>query len=243
MGRAGSLVGAGYHRPVSEPIDRLLEPLVAVATIIVIMGIAVVPFLTPAWIGFEQDQAQATAWTGFSTADVRAATDAILVDLVFGPPDFDVEVQGEAVLSERERGHLRDVRGVFGAFAGLAVVSVLVAALGRGALTRDRWRRAVRRGATWTAVGIVIAGIVAVTAFEAAFEVFHRLLFSGGSYTFDPRTDRLVQLFPYQFWLETTLAVGVVIVVLALAVRRWAGAPVGPSALSGPSGETSGRPA
>jgi uncharacterized membrane protein len=65
-------------------------------------------------------------------------------------------------------------------------------------------------------------------AFDLAFEVFHRLFFAGGTYGFDPRTDRLVQLFPDQFWYETSIALGIVILVLALglrlvAVRRAAG--------------------
>jgi integral membrane protein (TIGR01906 family) len=72
-------------------------------------------------------------------------------------------------------------------------------------------------------VGIVIAGIIATFAFDAAFELFHRLFFPGGSYTFDPRTDRLVQLFPFDFWSETTIVLGVVIVVLAAVVAVVAG--------------------
>ena len=60
------------------------------------------------------------------------------------------------------------------------------------------------------------------------FELFHRLFFPAGSFTFDPRTDRLVQLFPFDFWSETTIVLGVVIVVLAalvwLVARRLAAA-------------------
>ena len=58
-------------------------------------------------------------------------------------------------------------------------------------------------------------------AFDQAFEVFHELFFAGGTYTFDPSTDRLVQLFPIQFWEETTLALGVVLVVIAGAFAWW----------------------
>ena len=65
----------------------------------------------PVWVAFEQGRAEATAWTGFSEPELRTATDAILADLVFGPPDFDVAVAGQPVLIERERGHMRDVRG------------------------------------------------------------------------------------------------------------------------------------
>jgi integral membrane protein (TIGR01906 family) len=74
-----------------------------------------------------------------------------------------------------------------------------------------------------TIVGVVIGGFIALFAFDAAFEVFHRLFFAGGTYLFDPRTDRLVQLFPFAFWDETTMALGAMIIVLALLVAFVAG--------------------
>jgi integral membrane protein (TIGR01906 family) len=73
------------------------------------------------------------------------------------------------------------------------------------------------------AVGVVVGGLIAFFAFDAAFELFHRLFFAGGSYSFNPATDRLVQLFPDAFWSETTIAVGAVILILTLIVARFAG--------------------
>ena len=69
------------------------------------------------------------------------------------------------------------------------------------------------------AIGTVALGIVGLTSFDTAFEVFHELFFPAGSFLFDPSTDRLVQLFPETFWVETTIAVGVVIIVLSRAPR------------------------
>jgi integral membrane protein (TIGR01906 family) len=208
-----------------RPVRVAITALVAGATAVVLVALAVVPFLNPAWVAFEQQRAEAAAWTGFTPAELRTATDAILADLVLGPPDFDAEVRGAPVLTERERGHMRDVRGVFG---GLAVVA-LVAALGivlawrisRGA--RAFWR-GVRAGAAALAVGVLAIGIVGLVAFDLAFELFHRLLFAG-NYTFDPATERLVQLFPQRFWFDTSIAVGIVVLVLSgtaawLATRR-----------------------
>jgi integral membrane protein (TIGR01906 family) len=73
-----------------------------------------------------------------------------------------------------------------------------------------------------------VVGVFVDFAFDAAFEVFHRLFFPAGSYTFDPRTDKLVQLFPEAFWSETAIFVGVAILVAAIATwwfarRRAAG--------------------
>jgi integral membrane protein (TIGR01906 family) len=193
---------------------------IGIATALVIIAIAILPFLTPAWVSFEQGRAQAAAWTGFTEADLRTATDSILADLVIGPPDFDVALDGVPVLIERERQHMRDVRGVFAAFYVLAIVgaAVLVAAflLARGRVARARfWRRLALSGRV-IAVVTVALGIVGVTSFDTAFEVFHELFFPAGSFLFDPSSDRLVQLFPETFWVETTIAVGVVIIAMSV---------------------------
>jgi integral membrane protein (TIGR01906 family) len=207
---------------VIEPLGRPASAvLVGIATGIVILAVAILPFVNPAWISFEQGRARAEAWTGYSPAQLRQATDAILSDLIVGPPTFDVVVAGQPVLNDRERAHMTDVRGVFVAFGVLAVASLGLLVLGhRLARGPGAFWRAVRGGATVLAVGVLVVGIIGAFAFDAAFEVFHRLFFAGGSYAFDARTDRLVQLFPDQFWFETSLAVGALILLLCLVTWR-----------------------
>jgi len=214
----------GYDAVMSPAAGWAASLLIGLATAIVIVTAAVLPFLTPQWVAFEQGRANATGWTGYSTEELGAATGAILSDLVFGPSDFDVQVGGEPVLDERERGHMRDVRTVFTGLWILAAASVAVLA---AAAWRQRDRaaawRAVRGGALGLTAAIAVVGVLAAVAFDALFELFHRIFFPAGSYTFDPSTERLVQLFPYQFWEETALVVGVVIVVVALTVALIAG--------------------
>jgi integral membrane protein (TIGR01906 family) len=203
---------------------RAASLLVGLATAVLIVTAAITPLLTPPWVAFEQDRAQATAWTGWSQAELRSATDAILADLVLGPPDFDVAVTGQPVLNERERGHMRDVRTVFLSLWVLAALSLVVVAIAfaRAGDRRSLWR-AVDLAARILAVAVVALGAVALVAFETLFAVFHRLLFPGGSYTFDPSTERLVQLFPFAFWQETAIVAAVVIVVIAALVAWTAG--------------------
>ncbi len=213
---------------------RALLLLIGPGAAIVIVTLAVLPFLTPQWVAFEQGRANASAWTGYSSAELRMATDAILVDLVFGPPDFDVEVRGEAVLDERERGHMRDVRSLFAGLWVLAAFSVVVLlAAGRRRDRRAFWR-AVQRGALGLIGAVLVVGLVALIAFEVLFDTFHRILFPAGSYTFDPATERLVQLFPFQFWEETAIVVGIAIVVLALVATAIAGRRVAQPAGAAP---------
>ena len=202
--------------------DRIAAVLIGLATAVVIVTLAIVPFLTPGWVAAEQGRAQAQAWTGFSTAELATATDSILHDLVLGG-DFAVEVNGQPVLNERERAHMSDVRTVFRGLWILAAISVVGLVVAARRPDRSATWRAVRRGALGLTVGVVVLGAIALVAFDQLFEVFHEVFFPAGSFTFDPRTDRLVQLFPFQFWDETTMAVGAVIIGIALIVAVVAG--------------------
>lgn len=200
-----------------------------VATALVVVALAILPFLNPVWVGFEQGRADAATWTGLTPGELAYVTDEILADLVVGPPDFDVELDGQPVLVEREREHMRDVRSVFATFALMAVggaVLLLAAFLASGWFgVRSRagfWRRLAASGKA-VAIVTVVGGLAGMVFFDVAFELFHRLFFPPGTYLFDPRTDRLVQLFPEQFWVETTIGVGIVVTVLSIVLAVLAG--------------------
>jgi len=201
---------------------KVASILTGIATAVVIVAIAMLPFLTPQWVAFEQGRAQSTAWTGYTTPQLRAATDAILSDLILGG-GFDVQVSAQTVLEQREQAHMADVRTIFRGLWILALVSVgvLIAASRR----RDRGRmwRSVANGARVLVVAVVALGVVGLLAFDQLFETFHEIFFPAGSFLFDPRTDKLVQLFPFDFWQETALVVGAVIIVIAVVVALAAG--------------------
>jgi integral membrane protein (TIGR01906 family) len=216
---------------------------VGVATALVVLAVAILPFLNPVWVGFEQGRAQAAAWTGFAPGDLATATDAILSDLVIGPPSFDVAISGVPVLKERERQHMRDVRAVFTGLYLAAGVGAMVLGAAFFATRRSGrarlWRRISRSGVVIAAVTLG-GGLLGLVFFDTAFELFHELFFPPGTYLFDERTDRLVQLFPEAFWVDTTIAVGIVVVAISMALawlgRRRATA-AGSSTASGPEGE------
>lgn len=197
------------------PGRTILGLLVGLSTMITIIALAVLVFLNPVWVSFEQDRSGAAALTGFDPATVHAVTNSILHDLVFGPPDFAVTVGQVAVLGERERAHMVDVRSVFFAFGALALLALLI--LGNLAIyaRRRAWfRRAVRRAAIVLAILVVVLGALAAIAFDAVFETFHELFFPAGSFDF-AANSKLIQLFPDQFWFETSLLLAVVILGLS----------------------------
>lgn len=206
----------------ASPVRALLTVLVAASTILVIVGVSVALFFNPVWFGFEQERTGAAAYTGFTPAQVREVTNGVLLDLVIGPPDFAQVVDDVPVFTARERSHLVDVRGVFIAFWGLSLLAGLTLVNARLASRGAGWfRRSAGAGAILLGVAVVIGAVIVSVAFEQAFEVFHRLFFAGGTYTFDPATDRLVQLLPESLWVETSISVGAVILVFSSAVAWW----------------------
>jgi integral membrane protein (TIGR01906 family) len=208
---------------------RAASVLIGLATAIVIVAVAIVPFLSPPWIAFEQDRSNAEGWTGYTPAEVRAATEPIVHDLVFDGT-YSVAVNGQPVLDERERAHMSDVRTVFRGLWMLAVLSAVALVIASRRADRAGTWRAVRGGALGLIVGTVVVGAVGLVAFDQLFETFHEVFFPAGSFLFDPATSKLVQLFPFQFWDETALLVGVVIIVAALVVAWGAGRRARPRA-------------
>lgn len=196
---------------------------VGAATIVSLVGLAIGLFFNPAWVAFEQGRTAAALWTGYPPATLRAVTDAVLREVYLGPGTFAQAVDGVAVFNARERSHMADVHGIVVAFFVLVLVAIAVVVAGRFLARGAGWYwRAVARGAAILAVGAVVVGIAFALAFDQAFALFHDLLFPSGTWTFDPATDRLVQLFPYDFWTETSVAIAVVGLVLTTATWAFA---------------------
>jgi integral membrane protein (TIGR01906 family) len=210
---------------VNLPLARRIEAVVAgVTTPCVIVGVAVLLFLNPLWVGFDQDRSDVSGLTGYTPAQVRQVTGSILSDLVFGPPNFDVTVNGAPVLDARERGHMADVRTVLMSLGLVALLAaVLLAVVGAASRGRRWFWRAAAAGARVLAVGVVVVGVALAVFFDQAFELFHEIFFAPGTYMFDPRTERLVQLFPDQFWSETSVALAGAVLALSVLVAVTAG--------------------
>ena len=143
---------------------------------------------------------------------------------------------------------MRDVRGVFIGFFAVTLIlglaALVIAVRRRGAAARAASWRAVWGGAVGLIATLVVVGLVSFVAFDTLFEVFHQIFFAGGSYTFDPATERLVQLFPFTFWQETAIVLGIVAIALALFVAWVADAKAGDDqpddAIAAPAATTGG---
>lgn len=199
-------------RPRSVSFARaLLVP----ATAIVILAITVLLLMTPFWMHF----ALTTAWAaGGDVSYALGLSDRTVWEIFVGPGTFSAFAADEAA-------HMRDVRVVFWgfmvlAFASAGLISWQVARHPREAAV---WR-SISRGGMVLAVALIVIGVFAAFAFDAVFELFHRIFFPGGNFSF-PADSLLIQLYPYAFWELTAAALGVLsigggLVVWYLARRR-----------------------
>jgi integral membrane protein (TIGR01906 family) len=178
--------------------------LVPLATVLAIMALAILPLLTP-WFTHRAIQA-AGADTILVTPDqVYEMSDRTIAEMLVGPGTF-------AFLDfydESEAAHLRDARLLLYLLLGAGLVSAIAIAvtLARGLDRRPIWR-GIGRGGAIVVTGVIILAIGGLLAFGPLFELFHRVFFPGGNYAFDPRTQRLVQLYPFAFWQIAAAAYG-----------------------------------
>jgi integral membrane protein (TIGR01906 family) len=200
---------------------------VALATLVTLLALALLPLLSPAWV-HSAIHASGGAVHGATAAQSLALSDMTVHELLFGPGTFAMTYDaGRPLYGADEVAHMRDVRLVLYGFLALAAVSAIVVAVAlvRGA-KRATWS-AIAAGGAVLAVGLVALGVFAAVAFGAAFELFHRLFFPGGNWSFDPAHSNLVSLYPLGFWQLSAAALGILGVAGGLAAwlvgRRMAG--------------------
>lgn len=187
---------------------------------------------------------------GFEQYDVASVTrisrvelDRAAVDIARyfsdGREALSIRVQREgdevALFNPREVAHMRDVKLLMQFFFRLQEVAFvyLVGFVGLTVLwTRERSMRRFAQlsmvTGVVTAVALLVAALAMLVGFEQLFLEFHHLSFSNDLWRLDPATDRLLQMFPLQFWSDVSLAIGVVTVmeggivaIAGFAYLRW----------------------
>lgn len=201
-------------------------------TIVAILASALLSLLTPWVMHPALDAAQSAAWLATEPATAHAISDRTIDELLFGPGTFSISgVDGGAFYDPAEIAHLRDARTLLWSLFAAGMLSMLAISV---ALVRSDAPasivRAIGMGGVVTALGVVVIGAVGLVAFEPLFELFHKVFFPGGNWAFDPRTEQLVQLYPYAFWQLISAALGIVAAAIGVIVWLVARLVVGPAA-------------
>jgi len=202
-----------------KPLRRLLRRvLLAVAAALLTIATTTAIFLTPPIVHLLLRVSDAPAVLGVEPDVADTLSDALVGDLLTDGA-FDAPLGGAPLLSAGERSHLVDVGGLLrtvlaGGIGGLILLLAV-------RIRRRRWLRvAMRDGALLIAVGALGATAAFALAFDATFSFFHGLFFAAGTWTFNPATDRLVQLYPESFWILAALLFCLALAVISLISFR-----------------------
>ena len=86
-------------------------------------------------------------------------------------------------------------------------------------LARIRGHRAYLVSAAVAIALPVIIGSLAAIDFERAFEIFHGIFFPGKTnWTFDPRTEQIIEVMPEEFFMNCAIIIGVGLIAFSLAL-------------------------
>jgi integral membrane protein (TIGR01906 family) len=194
-------------------------------TILVLVALAVLPLLTPPFVHAGTDLAGSAGALGMDAATARGLSDRSVSELVLGPGSFDFPgPDGTPFYDAAERGHLRDARALLWLclLAGAVSAAIILVLLWTSRAGRAVVWRAVSNAGAVTAIGVTIIGVLGLVAFDSLFTLFHRVFFPGGGWSFDPATQRLVQLYPFAFWQVAAAALGLLLLVLG-GLAWWLG--------------------
>jgi len=202
-----------------KSLRRLLRrALFALAAAALTIAATTAIFLTPPVVHLLLGVSDAPASLGVEPAVAEGLSDALVGDLLTDGT-FDAPLGGAPLLSAGERAHLVDVGGLLRTVLGAGVGGLLL--LGFARLRRRTWLRAAARdGALLIAGGALAAAAAFALAFDATFSFFHGLFFAAGTWTFNPATDRLVQLYPERFWILAALLFCVTLAAISLITYR-----------------------
>ena len=113
---------------------------------------------------------------------------------------------GTPLYNEREVSHMADVKNVFQICRGVMAMMIVFIILTGWLVTRrpdsfPGFLRALAWGSSLTLVILILVGIGIYTGFDALFDGFHHLFFTGDSWLFY-ENDSLIRLFPEQLWVN-----------------------------------------
>ncbi|MBM7767624.1 TIGR01906 family membrane protein [Glutamicibacter nicotianae] len=127
---------------------------------------------------------------------------------------------GSSMFTEGEVQHMVDVKNLIGFAYILGAVLAVILIIGIWYLAKryaGGVRRALFSGAILALAGIAALAVSAIMGWDNFFTQFHALFFSDGTWTFNV-SDTLIRLYPEQFWLDSAIAIAVLVLATIIAV-------------------------
>ncbi|SHI98114.1 TIGR01906 family membrane protein [Parasporobacterium paucivorans] len=169
--------------------------------------------------------------------DILYVTDEMMKYLVDDRDDLMIEtvIAGEKgyFFNDREISHMEDVKLLFAKGLLLRSISLIVMAVCLLVLVLLRKRpvfvlsRCIKYGIITFAILVAALGAAMWADFNKVFTLFHKIFFTNDLWILNPETDRLINILPEGFFLDTVVRIGiifgcsmVIILILSIVVER-----------------------
>jgi integral membrane protein (TIGR01906 family) len=194
--------------------DRIVVFLAVTGLVLLALGIALSPLLTPVFTRSLVAAHSRTAEAGLSEPIMIETAERVRLFVVSREGTLPERVGNRPAFDESAVSHLEDVAGVLAtATAATVFLALLMCGVGLAAVRVGREAQTVRAlraaGAVALVFPLLVAGVGALS-FDALFAAFHSLFFASGTWTF-PYDSLLIQLFPEAFWVWAGVAWGVLV--------------------------------
>ncbi len=125
---------------------------------------------------------------------------------------------GEPVFISEELAHMADVKALISLLyliAFIGIIGVIIFALVLSRKNGPGLHLGVRLGSIFTIIFLAGAAVLAFLGWDSFFRGFHQIFFKDGTWEFY-LDDSLIRLFPPQFWVDAGIALGGIVVLLAI---------------------------
>ena len=198
---------------------RLATSVAVAGLVLLALGAALLPLLTPAFTHTLVIRHSLTAESGVSEPTMLDTAERVRAFVVSRQGTLPESLEGRAAFDLSAVSHLEDVADVIAGAQVATAALALLAGLAVLSALRFGHRPAVVRvlrvaGLSSIAFPLVV-GVAGALSFDLLFAGFHSLFFAAGTWTF-PYDSLLIQLFPEEFWVYSGLAWGALIMLVGV---------------------------
>lgn len=207
----------------NEKIRNIITQIFALFLPFVYLMITVVFIVNPSFLAFEyQKPGFPPDEYGFTLTDriqYGSKTIAYMVNVQNTNLAELTDRNGDALYKPNEIAHMADVRFIFQTcrwvLAGfIALFLILLGSSYRDHRALTQLLTAIYHGSLLALACYILIVVLSLVMFNEIFLIFHRIFFEEGSWLFYT-SDTLIRLFPYQFWVDAFMIVGIFASILA----------------------------
>lgn len=218
----------GFARSIATILFIIALPIALITTNVRLMLNA------PLTYDYAFDRYNAEDVTGLTRADLDACAADLRDYFNNSEPTYYCTVTENGlpgpILSARETQHMEDVKGIV-TWVNLAQVVSVMMVVAYGIIffvwsREGNLRQLAGQSLAALLLGVIVVGAIgafAAVGFDAAWERFHRILFTNDNWLLDPQTDHLIQMFPEEFWRDAVFMLGGLILMQAALIAAVAG--------------------